>query len=175
MYSVPKTALTLNHRWAFIRNSAAAIFAIFAFQSLAYADINKLSAELKPNFGQSLGKSSKSYVELAKKSSDSLLEDDDDEDDEDSLLKDDDEDEETDQKTSNDENVVKDADAEHQALFSETRFPAAATCATCHPKHYKEWSVSQHSYAQLSPIATFACVAITRLAPILGKIHMIQI
>ena len=81
MYSVPKTALPPNLPWAFIRNLAAAIFAIFAFQSLAYADINKLSAELKPIFGQSLGNPSKPYVELAKKSSDSLLEDDDDEED----------------------------------------------------------------------------------------------
>lgn len=40
----------------------------------------------------------------------------------------------------------------HEALFAESRFPSAATCGTCHPKHYKEWSVSQHAYAQLSPI-----------------------
>ena len=44
------------------------------------------------------------------------------------------------------------ASEEHLALFVEDRYPAAATCATCHPKHYKEWSVSQHAYAQLSPI-----------------------
>ena len=25
-------------------------------------------------------------------------------------------------------------------------------CATCHVKQYKEWAVSQHAYAQLSPI-----------------------
>lgn len=40
---------------------------------------------------------------------------------------------------------------EHAALFKESNFPSAATCATCHPKQYKEWSVSQHAYAQLSP------------------------
>ena len=40
----------------------------------------------------------------------------------------------------------------HAALFAESRFPSAATCGTCHPKQYKEWSVSQHSYAQLSPV-----------------------
>ena len=44
------------------------------------------------------------------------------------------------------------ADKLHQALFVEERFPSAATCANCHPKHYREWSVSQHAYAQLSPI-----------------------
>ncbi len=52
----------------------------------------------------------------------------------------------------NGEEAEVDAYAEHEALFAENRFPSAATCRTCHPKHYKEWSVSQHSYAQLSPI-----------------------
>ena len=37
-------------------------------------------------------------------------------------------------------------------LESEARFPSANTCATCHPKHFAEWSVSQHAYAQLSPV-----------------------
>ncbi|MCH7539618.1 MAG: hypothetical protein IH999_04350 [Proteobacteria bacterium] len=40
----------------------------------------------------------------------------------------------------------------HEALFAESRYPSATTCAACHPKQYREWSVSQHSYAQLSPI-----------------------
>ena len=90
----------------------------------------------------------------AKKDDDDLLDKDDDDDDDDDLLKadDDDDDEETSQKESADEKVTQDADADHKALFLESRFPAAATCATCHPKHYKEWSVSQHSYAQLSPV-----------------------
>lgn len=44
------------------------------------------------------------------------------------------------------------ADAEHEKLFLEGKYPSANTCATCHPKHYEEWSVSQHAYAQLSPI-----------------------
>ncbi|MEM7777713.1 MAG: multiheme c-type cytochrome, partial [Pseudomonadota bacterium] len=39
----------------------------------------------------------------------------------------------------------------HLALFVENRYPSANTCAVCHPKHYREWSVSQHAYAQLSP------------------------
>ncbi len=43
------------------------------------------------------------------------------------------------------------ADA-HEALFAESRYPSAGTCGTCHPKQYGEWAVSQHSYAQLSPI-----------------------
>ncbi len=44
------------------------------------------------------------------------------------------------------------ADEEHEKLFFESRFPAATTCATCHPDHYREWSVSPHSYAQMSPV-----------------------
>ena len=40
----------------------------------------------------------------------------------------------------------------HDALFAESRFPSASTCGSCHPKHFEEWSVSQHAYSQLSPI-----------------------
>ncbi len=41
---------------------------------------------------------------------------------------------------------------EHEALFAESKYPSAATCGTCHPKQYEQWSVSSHSYAQLSPV-----------------------
>jgi hypothetical protein len=41
---------------------------------------------------------------------------------------------------------------QHAQLMLEDRFPSATTCATCHPRHYREWSVSQHAYAQLSPL-----------------------
>ena len=44
------------------------------------------------------------------------------------------------------------ADEEHQNLFSENRFPSANTCATCHPQHFREWSVSPHAYSQMSPV-----------------------
>jgi hypothetical protein len=44
------------------------------------------------------------------------------------------------------------AAADHEALFAESSYPSAATCGTCHPKHYQEWAVSSHSYAQLSPV-----------------------
>ena len=44
------------------------------------------------------------------------------------------------------------ADEEHVRLFLENRYPSANTCGVCHPKHYKEWAVSQHAYAQISPI-----------------------
>jgi len=40
----------------------------------------------------------------------------------------------------------------HNKLFAESKYPAAATCRTCHPDHYREWSVSPHAYAQLSPV-----------------------
>ena len=38
------------------------------------------------------------------------------------------------------------------AFFSDNRFPSAAACKTCHEDHYREWSVSPHAYAQLSPV-----------------------
>ena len=44
------------------------------------------------------------------------------------------------------------SDAAHGAFFSENRFPSATTCKTCHEDHYREWSVSPHAYAQLSPV-----------------------
>ncbi|HWE02091.1 MAG TPA: multiheme c-type cytochrome [Tepidisphaeraceae bacterium] len=40
----------------------------------------------------------------------------------------------------------------HANLFVETRFPSAMQCGKCHPTQFRQWSVSQHSYAQLSPI-----------------------
>ena len=40
----------------------------------------------------------------------------------------------------------------HRAVFEADPFPRATTCRTCHPDHYREWSVSQHAYAQISPI-----------------------
>ena len=46
----------------------------------------------------------------------------------------------------------RDAGDTHAALFSETRFPSATTCARCHAEIYREWSVSSHAYAQLSPV-----------------------
>jgi hypothetical protein len=44
------------------------------------------------------------------------------------------------------------ADAAHLTIFQEDRFPSANSCATCHPDHYREWSASQHAYAQMSPV-----------------------
>ena len=43
-------------------------------------------------------------------------------------------------------------DAAHAELFQCTSYPSAKACAECHPKHFREWSVSPHAYAQLSPV-----------------------
>ena len=43
--------------------------------------------------------------------------------------------------------VGRKASEAHEALFAEARYPSAGTCGTCHPKQYREWAVSQHSYA----------------------------
>ncbi len=40
----------------------------------------------------------------------------------------------------------------HRQVYSDERFPSANECATCHPDHFKEWSVSSHAYAQMSPV-----------------------
>ena len=42
-------------------------------------------------------------------------------------------------------------DLAHEAIFAETVFPSAQQCAVCHADHYREWSASQHAYAQISP------------------------
>ena len=76
-------------------------------------------------------------------------------DDDDLLLDDDDlllDDEFVEEEEEEAEDAVGVAEEAHEALFAEERYPSAATCVTCHPKHYREWSVSQHSYAQLSPL-----------------------
>ncbi len=44
------------------------------------------------------------------------------------------------------------ADSAHTAVYQDERFPSANECQTCHPDHYREWSVSSHAYAQLSPV-----------------------
>jgi hypothetical protein len=57
----------------------------------------------------------------------------------------------------------------HARLFLESRYPSANTCATCHPNQYREWSVSQHSYSQLSPMMmSFQNVTNRRTATTVG-------
>lgn len=50
------------------------------------------------------------------------------------------------------DDVAGDAYEIHQAIFTEDRYPSANACAACHERQYTEWSVSQHAYAQLSPV-----------------------
>lgn len=45
-----------------------------------------------------------------------------------------------------------DAYDEHAKLFVDGRYPSSTACRTCHPTQYREWSVSPHAYAQLSPV-----------------------
>ena len=42
-------------------------------------------------------------------------------------------------------------------------YPSAATCATCHLTHFKQWSVSPHAYSQLSPVYNAMQGTITKL------------
>ena len=50
--------------------------------------------------------------------------------------------------------VVKQAaiDQAHADCFAQNCFPSASACRNCHPEQYREWSVSAHAYAQLSPV-----------------------
>lgn len=50
------------------------------------------------------------------------------------------------------ETIEQEAAKAHKQLFVENKFPSATVCRTCHPDQYREWSMSQHSYAQLSPV-----------------------
>jgi hypothetical protein len=59
--------------------------------------------------------------------------------------------------------VQEDAAKAHEKLFLENRFPSATACRTCHPSHFDEWSVSQHAYAQLSPIFNAMAGKISKL------------
>jgi len=56
-----------------------------------------------------------------------------------------------------------DGTASHQSLFLENKMPAASTCKACHPKHYQQWSISQHAYSQLSPVYHTFQAALNRL------------
>jgi hypothetical protein len=41
---------------------------------------------------------------------------------------------------------------EHAKLLIEGKFPSASTCSVCHPTQFRQWGISQHAYAQLSPV-----------------------
>jgi mono/diheme cytochrome c family protein/nitrate/TMAO reductase-like tetraheme cytochrome c subunit len=39
----------------------------------------------------------------------------------------------------------------HAALYGKSEFPSAQECGVCHQQIYREWSVSRHAFAQISP------------------------
>jgi len=43
------------------------------------------------------------------------------------------------------------ADKSHEELFKKAEFPSAQECGACHLQIYREWSVSRHAFAQISP------------------------
>lgn len=42
----------------------------------------------------------------------------------------------------------------HEELFRDNSYPSAFECKTCHELQFRQWSLSPHSYAQLSPAFT---------------------
>lgn len=44
------------------------------------------------------------------------------------------------------------ADDPHADVFAESQYPSAIQCASCHPKVFWEWAVSNHAYASISPM-----------------------
>lgn len=50
------------------------------------------------------------------------------------------------------EELRKIAKEDHQKLLKDAEFTSAQNCRKCHPVHFDQWSMSQHAYAQLSPI-----------------------
>ena len=45
-------------------------------------------------------------------------------------------------------------DQAHEAIFKKFQFPSAQECGRCHMQIYREWSVSRHAFAQISPTFT---------------------
>jgi mono/diheme cytochrome c family protein len=43
------------------------------------------------------------------------------------------------------------AEKSHEKLFKKAEFPSAQECGACHLQIYREWSVSRHAFAQISP------------------------
>ncbi|MBI1375249.1 MAG: hypothetical protein GC159_21230 [Phycisphaera sp.] len=51
-----------------------------------------------------------------------------------------------------DKKMAENPDEAHLQVFLKDRFPSATACGDCHPTQYRQWSVSQHAYAQMSPV-----------------------
>ena len=45
-----------------------------------------------------------------------------------------------------------DPNVAHAKVLLDDRYPSATKCESCHPVQYRQWSISQHSYAQMSPV-----------------------
>ena len=45
-----------------------------------------------------------------------------------------------------------DSNVAHAKVLLDDRYPSATKCESCHPVQYRQWSISQHSYAQMSPV-----------------------
>jgi Cytochrome c554 and c-prime len=41
---------------------------------------------------------------------------------------------------------------EHAELFKVSQFPSALQCAVCHPVQFRQWSISQHAYSEISVV-----------------------
>ncbi len=51
----------------------------------------------------------------------------------------------------------------HAALYAtQGRFPSASSCRSCHENQYRQWSVSMHAFAELSPTMEAQSAEITR-------------
>ncbi len=40
----------------------------------------------------------------------------------------------------------------HAKAVADAQYPSAAVCGQCHPNQYKQWSISSHAYANVSPM-----------------------
>ena len=40
----------------------------------------------------------------------------------------------------------------HAKAVADAQYPSAAACGQCHPNQYKQWSISSHAYANVSPM-----------------------
>ena len=52
------------------------------------------------------------------------------------------------------DDAISDPNSAHEKVYlgSPEGYPSATECGECHPTQYRQWSVSQHAYAQLSPV-----------------------
>ena len=50
------------------------------------------------------------------------------------------------------EELQRQAKEAHASLLTEKEYVSATKCQECHPVHFDQWSMSQHAYAQLSPV-----------------------